>query len=461
MATNNYLQSLEAAAAEFGIYGTGNAGADAKWKSLTDAILARVELEKEPIESVNKVLRVLADSNVSIGSFWADLFENKLNAKIKAEKLRLADMVGLISNCNCVDFRSEVAIDKLIAHLLLNETLWVVSSGELASVATCVANSFTPSRLLFSEIGNRVILELDEFEIGQLVSLLEAFAKINFTNTEMVRVIVKRVVDEWGSVSMSDKIRIADATSILRFRSDTFFKLLVNDVSHSGTCQQLASVCVSMKRLKMNGDGTEWWDRQSDHARMVNAVKGKFTPETIQFMNAKEIASCVQLVKDNESLRVSNAVMDRVKHLLTQDPLSRSYRYLAVTMEALSRGSAPATVHIDNLRWLAEWLCGFVYMLPVHDIASLNRSLTKLGFRDHNYHKIWIPYYLERMGELMKDDISTISDNYNAVGMSDTLMGGRHFFYKLGKRFQELSAETSGDKAMAVTRKYRNLQRLG
>ena len=153
--------------------------------------------------------------------------------------------------------------------------------------------------------------------------------------------------------------------------------------------------------------------------------------------------------------------MDRVKHLLTQDPLSRSYRYLAVTMEALSRGSAPATVHIDNLRWLAEWLCGFVYMLPVHDIASLNRSLTKLGFRDHNYHKIWIPYYLERMGELMKDDISTISDNYNAVGMSDTLMGGRHFFYKLGKRFQELSAETSGDKAMAVTRKYRNLQRLG
>jgi hypothetical protein len=103
-----------------------------------------------------------------------------------------------------------------------------------------------------------------------------------------------------------------------------------------------------------------------------------------------------------------------------------------------------------------------VYILPAQDIVTINRALGKLGFRDHNYHKIWVPYYLERLDGLAKDDITSISDNYNAIGMSDTLLGGRHFFYKLGKRFQELSAAQTGDKQLNMDRKYRNLlQRLG
>jgi hypothetical protein len=68
---------------------------------------------------------------------------------------------------------------------------------------------------------------------------------------------------------------------------------------------------------------------------------------------------------------------------------------------------------------------------------------------------------LERLSELTKEDISSISDNFNDIGMSDTQMGGRHFFYKLGKRFQELSVETNGDTDLTVRKKYRNIQRLG
>jgi hypothetical protein len=61
-----------------------------------------------------------------------------------------------------------------------------------------------------------------------------------------------------------------------------------------------------------------------------------------------------------------------------------------------------------------------------------------------------------------KDDITLISDNFNAIGMSDTLLGGRHFFYKLGNRFQELTVESNGDKDLNAKKKYRNLlNRLG
>jgi hypothetical protein len=65
------------------------------------------------------------------------------------------------------------------------------------------------------------------------------------------------------------------------------------------------------------------------------------------------------------------------------------------------------------------------------------------------------------MDDITKDDISLISDTFNDIGMSDKLMGGRHFFYKLGKRFQELSVESNGEKELAVRRKFRTLQRLG
>jgi hypothetical protein len=116
---------------------------------------------------------------------------------------------------------------------------------------------------------------------------------------------------------------------------------------------------------------------------------------------------------------------------------------------------------VDHLRWIAEWLCGNVYILPVHDIATINRAVGKLGFKDHNYHKIWIPYYIERLPELTKDDIALIQDNFNHIGMSDTQMGGRHFFYKLGKRFQELVVGENGDRELTTRRKYRSLQRLG
>ncbi len=212
----------------------------------------------------------------------------------------------------------------------------------------------------------------------------------------------------------------------------------------------------------MNVGKTSWWDRETDYQRMVDAVKLSFQPKVINSMNAKEIAHCVQVVRNNANMRTSNAIMERTKYLLTQDPLSRSHRYLAVTMEALAKKSeGTQVINGDHLRWLAEWLCGNVYILPVHDIATINRAIAKMGFRDHGYHKIWIPYYLERLSELTKEDVALIQDNFNHIGMSDTQMGGRHFFYKLGQRFQELTVEQNGDKELSTRRKFRNVQRLG
>jgi len=184
--------------------------------------------------------------------------------------------------------------------------------------------------------------------------------------------------------------------------------------------------------------------------------------EQLERLNAKELGNVCQLAGNGMSMKSTNMVMKRLQNLLIDEPLSRSHKYLASVMDGLAKGKEATNVHIDHLRWVAEWLCGNVYILPAQDIVTINRALGKLGFRDHNYHKIWVPYYLERLEGLSKDDITSISDNYNAIGMSDALLGGRHFFYKLGKRFQELSVAQTGDKQLNIDRKYRNLlQRLG
>jgi hypothetical protein len=462
LATNNVVQAAEAASNAWGLYGVGNTKADENWKSLTENLLVQIDSKTTSIATVNALLAILARNNVSIGSFWSGLFEEKIDPKIKEEKTRLSDLIKMMRACNQVDFRSETVSGKLVSGLLENETVWIVSPEELVQVTETVADSFLQSRQLFSEIGNRVLAEMIDFQASQLIAIIEAFAKINFSHEEMLREAFRKFVqdDEFDKLTPKEKVRLADAASKLRFRSDTFFKKLACEAK-DWPVEKIASLCVAVQKLKMHVGGTEWWNRESDFHDLVNIIKDQFTPETIKRMTAKDIAHCVRIVKNNGKLRVSNSIMVRLQYLLTQDPLSRSHRHVALICEALARGGETGAVHVDNLRWMAEWLCSNLYILPVHDIAVINRSISKLGFRDHNYHKIWIPYYLERLSELTKEDISSISDNFNDIGMSDTQMGGRHFFYKLGKRFQELSVETNGDKELTVRKKYRNIQRLG
>lgn len=456
LGSSHLVQAAEAGAAAWGLYGVGNEKGDENWRTFTKSLKDQIDPSKTSIDTVNSVLSILGRNNVSIGTFWSSVFEEKLDQKIQIEKLKIHELTQLVQACNSVDYRSETAIGKLVSLMIANESLWTVSPAELVEVATTVANSLTQNRPLFSDIGNRLESEIDDFGNDEIISIIEAFAKVNFTHQEMLKVVLRKFVDE--PLSVKDKIRVADAISRLRFRSDTFFKSLCKDEL---AVDQAASVCVAMQRLKMNTGRTEWWDRETDFASLLGTVRSKFLPDVIETMNARQIANCVQLVRHNGMLRVSNAVFDRLQHLLTQDPLSRSYRFIAVIFESLGRGSETGAVHVDHLRWMAEWLCGNVYILPVHDIAVINRAIAKLGFRDHNYHKIWIPYYLERIQQLTKEDVSTISDNFNDIGMSDTQMGGRHFFYKLGKRFQELSVDSNGEKDMTERRKYRNIQRLG
>ena len=466
LSTRHFLQSAKTAGVGFGMYGTGDVESDAGWVKYTTQLRSDLNITTEPLDSIIAILGTLANHNVCIGTFWTKIFQD-IDQKISLEKVKLSDIIELVQVCNKVDYRSSMAISKLLGMLLDNETVWTLNPSDLASATTVVANSMTQNRLLFSEIGNRVCLEIDDFTNPDLISIMVSFSKVNLMNSEMFSALLRRLIDE--DLSLDDRVLVGHVLSSVRFRSDTFFKHLCSDLitSPGGVSPGVfASVGMSMKRLKMDSGNTQWWSKEDDFKSLVDRVSTNLVPSQIERMNAKELANCIQLIGGkNLRMRTCNAVMERMQYLLTKDPLGRSHIHLASLMEGFARGVSSEKeigVHVDHTRWVAEWLCGNVYVLPVHDVVSINRAIAKLGFKDHNYHKIWIPYYLERLDTLVKDDITLISDNYNAIGMSDTLMGGRHFFYKLGKRFQELTVEANGDKEVNTQKKYRNLlRRLG
>jgi hypothetical protein len=452
--------AAEAAAVELGMYGVESDNKQ-RWKKFSDFVVEEKNVfTDKPMGEISSFLNTLANHNVSIGSFWSSIFEDKLNGKIKTDKVLIGDLVELISACNKVDYRPDVAIEKLLSILMENETVWVLSPIELVETVKVVSNSYVQNRLFFMEIANRIVLESEDFSDDQLVTLLIAFAKVNMVHSEMCKVVLKRFCRESARLGWDDKILVAHALSKLRFRSDTFFRqICTNGIGLLGL-GGLASLGVSMRLLKMDSGSTEWWDKESDFKRIVELVKEKSANSAeIEKLNAKELGNVCQLVSGG--MKNTDVVMKRSQHLFVNEPLSRSHRYLAPIMDGLAR-SKDSHVQVDHLRWVAEWLCGNVYILPTQDIVAINRAIGKLGFKDHNYHKIWVPYYLERLESMSKEDITSVSDTYNAIGMSDTLLGGRHFFYKLGKRFQELTVSQTGDKQLNIDRKYRNLiRRLG
>jgi hypothetical protein len=385
--TRNFSISVKAAADAWGMYGTGSHESDHAWKLYTQELISRLDFATEPMETILAVLDTLADKNVCIGSFWLKIFESSIDARMKAEKHKLSDIIKLVGICNKVDYRSNVVIGRLVGMLLENENIWALSPSDLVSAAQVVSSSMTQNGQLFTEIGNRVCMEIEDFSNEQLIAIMTAFSKIKLTNTDMFKSIMRRFTSH-AVFDEEQRISVAHVLAAVRFRSDTFFKNLCRDILNVDAYPgQLASVAMSMKKLKIHSGNTEWWSKEDDYGRLVASLATKLSAENIARLNAKELSNCCLLVGKDLKLGMTNHVMDRIKFLLVNDPLSRSHMYLASILEGLARQEGH--VHVDHLRWVAEWLCGNVYILPVHDVVSVNRALSKLGFKDHNYHKIW------------------------------------------------------------------------
>jgi hypothetical protein len=81
--------------------------------------------------------------------------------------------------------------------------------------------------------------------------------------------------------------------------------------------------------------------------------------------------------------------------------------------------------------------------LTLAELSAINMHLAELGWSEHEYYMAFVPYLTDRVPDLSQEDITWIQNTYNKVRLFDRDMG-RHFFWSLGKRFQEIQASRSG-----------------
>ena len=103
------------------------------------------------------------------------------------------------------------------------------------------------------------------------------------------------------------------------------------------------------------------------------------------------------------------------------------------------------------MAWVQDWMCEHVYELELSQVAAINRYLVYNDVIDHEYLKIWVEYYLDRISEASKEDVRNITDTFNKAKLYDNEIG-RDLFYSLGKRFQALCV---------VPKQTREIVRLG
>jgi len=151
------------------------------------------------------------------------------------------------------------------------------------------------------------------------------------------------------------------------------------------------------------------------------------------------------------------SLLDRARVILTEDSFENRVSgrsTLERSLDGIVHMGEKKKKNVDVL-WVTKWMCANVYYLTVRDVAMINRWLADLGYSEHSYYEIFIPYFLERIDDLTRSDITAIEATYNKVKMDDEKMG-RHFFYTLGKKFQKEYIDRVGSK-----KKHTGIERIG
>lgn len=444
--TGHAVEAVTCACTQFGLFNCGNSDNDEVWRRFASSLL---QTEIDATSSFIAISKVLASSNVSIGSFW-DSFGDRMASRLISEKVQLHDLMTVIECCNAIDYTNSVITNKFVNYLMDNENLWIFDFSDLIKILEIISFNklLIKNNKLLNEIENRLIIEIDDSMNFELINkLLISFSIINkyyFIKKELIKKLIKKI----NEISLKQKCEISLLIGNLDFRNSTFFKLLFFQLFSQprlppgvGTVH-LAMVCLAMKRLKFESEVTEWWDKKSDFNRLMKIIEKRINSKSIidefKFIDSKGILVLSELLNKSISNKLAKFFLMRLKELLKTDPLSKSHRDTAQILSHLARHD----LH-EEAKWFAEWICGNVYILSMREIVMMNSAFIKFNFKDKNYFKIWIPYFLERLNEEMtKEDISAITHTFNKCGFTDNEIG-RNFFYHLGKRFQELSVSSA------------------
>eukprot|EP00929_Paragymnodinium_shiwhaense_P095008 TRINITY_DN55949_c0_g1_i1.p1 TRINITY_DN55949_c0_g1~~TRINITY_DN55949_c0_g1_i1.p1 ORF type:complete len:576 (-),score=119.13 TRINITY_DN55949_c0_g1_i1:356-2083(-) len=489
-------------------------GNEVAWDKWTERFLA--DIERLDIQTFKTVANLLAhDVKLTRASVWDRLAEKASMALAQASLDELMELTRAHTRIRA--FNRDVfmaTIDKVSKEGALQE-MTPAQLTELLDIFSCAGQTVDLSRrskqMLIAAMQDCVLDDLsesgdldepDQFSTDECISLVQSMARLRVTE-------LRHVLQELGRhklhVNLADMsadrlAALGHAYGQLGYRHDTFFKTVVEQIlaeiermqrdvvlgltvgEPTFTANEIALVSLALLRNKMNKGNTTWCKWQANYTELMDVLQNRVVKD-IDKMNATSLSAASFVLgrarRGTEELH--KMMYERMMRLLEQadadagaadsgvftgyaasGPEPPQYE-LAQFMQGLTMmGPNRQKPHLDTF-WLQQWLCTHVHTMTLSDFILVNRQLVMLNCFEGDYLKMLVEQFYtatsEAMGEspisrMTKTDVQELTHTYNKAELRESQIG-RHFWWAIGKRWQEIHA------AQKRTTKRPQFRRLG
>lgn len=465
------------------------------------------------------LVQVLAEkARVTNSEFWNEFtralmteFENMGPESRISDKMMIAFLPKLLNSYAMIGAWEPKLFE--FTALKLSIEVHVISTDELVKLADIFSRAGAGSQEIsrtatsfFNEVEERILNDFGEQAIDfktecaidkagyndkNCLKLLISMARFGVYKRAVLQTIGRHVLHPMIEKLFGERAaEICYCYGEIGYRHDTVFKKVVEELINENvllqnarvlgkelpqlkfTIEDSALVALAMLRLKMHrGDTTfcPWGKRYTEV--LINLEKRLETE--IPNMNARSLsaASFVLGRARQGSVDLYQAMFKRMMELLenwqdvppaginSQDGLAKREHeppqdYLEQFLHGLVMMGPNRQKKDLDAEWFMQWLCenGFKFVLA--DLLKINRHLVMMRIHDKDYLKAWIPYLEDLMDKLTKEDVQEITHTYNGARLYEDEIG-RHFFWLLGRQYQERTKEQYGP------RKRPQLTRIG
>eukprot|EP00913_Durusdinium_trenchii_P025256 g23710.t1 len=350
-----------------------------------------------------------------------------------------------------------------LVHLLRIFSQAGAASVQLSGLAT---KAFNEARQRLEERGTREFCqeedpetEWNDFSTQQMLSIIDSMARFSAQNNEKVLRKFGRARLHPGLMELPpiDVAKLCSAYSMLNFQHHTVFRQVVLAIFEEQEEEDLrfgsaemALVLDAMLVLRLYRGNNPWFNWGERFQELLDIFMRRLETSTdLETMAARPLAAGAYALgrakRGSETL--CQKMMARMMTLLEKDNGDPDGRMPA---EAFPSAPQETSGEADLLRpkdlsaefleteWLRDWMCNNYWKLSLHNIVRINRYLVQIRSFDKAYLEIFVEFFCENMDQLTKSDVMDLTHTYNHARLGEEdLELGRHFFWALGRQFQQ------------------------
>eukprot|EP00927_Polykrikos_kofoidii_P067233 TRINITY_DN62747_c0_g1_i1.p1 TRINITY_DN62747_c0_g1~~TRINITY_DN62747_c0_g1_i1.p1 ORF type:complete len:617 (+),score=100.38 TRINITY_DN62747_c0_g1_i1:40-1851(+) len=484
-------------------------GNEVAWDTWSENLFSSfAELDIQDFKNVSKILAV--DVGLTKASVWERLAVKAGDAISGAS---LKDLVPVCkSHVRIRAYTKDVFMATLNrvgreSAIFANEPAELTELLEIFSVAGQTAELSRRSRQLFaSVVVDRVVEDFEEentFDVKQCHTIVQAIARLRASElrSSVQEIGRQRIHPALETMSAPDVIALCRAYGDLGHRHDTVFKKITTEILSE--CEQsqrdlaigappreilygageIATVMLALLRNKMHRGNTEWCRWEDNYQELLDVLVRKMEDE-VGGMSARTLAAAAfvlgrarmgnkELVAamysrmmtilegaEDVSPVAASAFVGEDTERQTLVPDDPPQYELEQFLHGIAMMGPQKRKELDTF-WLQQWLCTNVHTLLLSDFVSINWHLVFMGCAEPEYLTMLVEQFYVAVNEISGEspidrltmtDIIALTHTYNKARLGEEQLG-RHFFWALGCRYQDLHVGRIGTRARAAYRR--------